>query len=89
MKKDAPVYKNIVELGDGAKLFASGVRPPQNEKTAIAVKDADVQLAPGSKPIDAGQRLPGFNDDLAGSGPDLDAYELGVKPPHYGPRDEK
>ena len=87
VKKSAPVYKNIVELGDGAGLFASGVRPPQTEKTAIDAKDADVQLAPASKAIDAAERLPGFNDDLAGSAPDLGAYELGSKPPHYGPRE--
>ena len=87
VKKDAPVYQHAVELGDGAGLFASGVRPPQTEKTAIDAKDADVQLAPASKAIDAGERLPGFNDDLKGSAPDLGAYELGVKPPHYGPRE--
>jgi predicted TPR repeat methyltransferase len=87
VKKSAPVYKHIVELGDGAGLFASGVRAPQTEKTAIDVKDTAVELAPSSKAIDAGERLPGFNDDLAGAAPDLGAYELGLKPPRYGPRE--
>ncbi|MEA2709710.1 MAG: hypothetical protein QOF78_2311 [Phycisphaerales bacterium] len=87
MTGKAPVYKNAVEL-DASTLFASGLRAPETEKTALDPKDADVQLAPSSKAIEAGQKLPGFNDDHAGAAPDLGAYELGATLPHYGPREK-
>jgi hypothetical protein len=31
-------------------------------------------------------RLPNVNDDFAGRGPDLGAYETGRPAPRYGPR---
>jgi len=40
----------------------------------------------GSKAIDSGQALPGFNDGFEGAAPDLGAYELNQPLPHYGPR---
>jgi hypothetical protein len=46
----------------------------------------DFRLRPGSKPVDAGIRLPNVNDDFTGSAPDLGAYELGKDEPVYGPR---
>lgn len=36
--------------------------------------------------IDSGQRLPGFNDDYAGKGPDLGAFEAGRPPLQFGRR---
>jgi hypothetical protein len=46
-----------------------------------------VTLAPGCDAIDAGEVLPNINDGFQGAAPDLGAFELGVAPPHYGPRD--
>lgn len=46
----------------------------------------DFSLKPGSRPVDAGVRLPNINDGFAGKAPDLGAIELGEKAPHYGPR---
>lgn len=46
----------------------------------------DFSLRKGSAAVDAGQRLPGVNDDFTGKAPDLGALELGLAPPHYGPR---
>jgi hypothetical protein len=48
--------------------------------------DFDLRLVEGTKPIDAGCRLRGVNDDHTGEAPDLGAYELSRSVPHYGPR---
>jgi hypothetical protein len=34
--------------------------------------------------IDAGVRLPGFNDEYSGSAPDVGAFENGLAPPRFG-----
>jgi hypothetical protein len=39
--------------------------------------------------IDAGERLPNFNDDYTGEAPDLGAFELGSLPIHFGRRAAK
>src|SRR5688500_14057999 len=88
MKAKAPVYKHAV-LVNGDTTFASGVRAPETDKTAISVDATDVRLSPQSAAVDAGQPLPGINDDVSGKGPDLGAYEVGAPLPHYGPRDRK
>lgn len=46
----------------------------------------DLRLRAGSRAVDAGLALPNFTDGFTGSAPDLGAFELGAKPPHYGPR---
>jgi hypothetical protein len=48
--------------------------------------DLNFQLKPGSKAVDAGDRIPGVNDDFTGAAPDLGALEVGGEAPHYGPR---
>jgi hypothetical protein len=85
MRQKAPVWKNAVQV-NGDTVFASGVQPPQTDKQAIRVEATDTRLASSSAAIDAGQKLPGVNDDFKGKGPDLGAYELGAPLPHYGPR---
>ncbi len=40
-------------------------------------RKGDFRLAAGSKGIDAGARLPGFNDGFAGEAPDMGAFERG------------
>jgi hypothetical protein len=49
----------------------------------------DLRLAVGSRAVDAGQVLAGFNDGFTGSAPDLGAYEAEAALPHYGPREGK
>ncbi len=46
----------------------------------------DLRPQPGSKVIDAAERIPNVNDAFTGEAPDCGAYELGQKLPHYGPR---
>jgi hypothetical protein len=82
----APVYKHAVAL-NAATLFAGPVLPPADDARSFA--PTDLRLRPGSGAEDAGQVLPGFNDDYAGKAPDLGAYERGAALPHYGPRPEK
>jgi hypothetical protein len=82
----APVYKHAVSV-DAATLFASGARPPADETTKHPVPD--LRLRVGTNAENAGQVLPGFNDDYVGKAPDLGAYERGAALPHYGPRPEK
>jgi hypothetical protein len=79
----APVYRNAIAL-ESTALFAGEVRNPADKRKVYS--PSDVRLRGGSKAIDAGQKLPGFNDGFAGAAPDLGAYELDQPLPHYGPR---
>jgi hypothetical protein len=44
----------------------------------------DFALDPGSPGFDAGQRIPNFNDDARGQGPDIGAFEAGSAPMEFG-----
>jgi hypothetical protein len=68
---DMSIFRNNVEFPD----------PPVPER-----KPADLRLKAGSAAVDAGVKIANLNDSYAGSAPDLGAYELGQKLPHYGPR---
>jgi hypothetical protein len=85
VKTKAPVYRHAVVV-DPATVFASGMRPPADAKQRHSSDTVDLRLRAGTAAIDAGEVLPGFNDDFAGKAPDLGAYELGGPLPHYGPR---
>ena len=87
-RQRAPVYKHVVMV-DAATAFASGIKPPEDEKKQHAPDINDLRLKPGTSAIDAGEVLPGFNDNFTGKAPDLGAYELGGPLPHYGPRQDK
>ena len=84
-RKIAPVYRNAVRVNP-ATLFASGVKPPSDPKAKFDLQINDLRLKANSAAIDAGAVLPNINDGFAGKAPDLGAYELGAKAPHYGPR---
>jgi hypothetical protein len=62
--------------------------PPDSSKPGAPYDAIDLNFAlrPGGKAVDAGLRLPNVNDGFAGSAPDLGAYEVGQRPPVYGPR---
>lgn len=66
-----------------------GAKAPDNELTVFDGAKLDLRLRADSPAINAGERLPGFNDDYRGAAPDLGAYEFGAQIPHYGPRPEK
>ncbi|MBM4033791.1 MAG: hypothetical protein FJ291_18690 [Planctomycetes bacterium] len=66
-------------------IFASKVLFPD---PSARCRPPDLRLREGSAACDAGQVLPNINDGFGGKAPDLGAYELGDKLPHYGPRPE-
>jgi hypothetical protein len=60
--------------------------PGPDPRTLYQPQDFDFSLADGSAAVDAGIYLPGINDVMTGSAPDLGAYERNLPAPHYGPR---
>jgi hypothetical protein len=85
VQAQAPVYRRALVV-DARTVFAGGVRPPADERTAYNTAVNDLRLSASTAAIDAGQALPGFNDDFRGRAPDLGACEFGSALPHYGPR---
>ena len=74
---DVSSARTIGELGDVGPLSIGCWRLTGSDAENIAVISAAV---------DAGTALPGINDAMTGSAPDLGAYERGLAAPHYGPR---
>ena len=75
--------KHAVQVDLGVFEKVEFPNPPYPERPV-----PDLRLKAGSKPIDAGLRLPGVNDGYRDAAPDLGAYEFGEPLPHYGPRPE-
>jgi hypothetical protein len=67
-------------------VFAARVEFP--DPPVPARDHADLRLASGSAPVDAGVVIPNVNDGFKGKAPDIGAYELGDPLPVYGPRPE-
>ena len=68
-------------------VFRKASPPDPADPTKIySPADFDFQLKAGSTAVDAGVVLPNVTDGFTGKAPDLGAYEVGVPPPHYGPR---
>ena len=84
-RQKAPVYNHVVRIRPQG-LFATGILPPADLKTRFKPAVNDLRLKDGCDAIDAGVPLANINDGFAGKAPDLGAYELGCKLPHYGPR---
>ncbi|MCD6404850.1 MAG: right-handed parallel beta-helix repeat-containing protein, partial [Planctomycetes bacterium] len=81
----SPIERHAM-LVDPLRLFASGIRPPQDFKRRFSPEENDLRPKPGCGAIDAGQVIPNINDNFVGSAPDLGAYEAWQDLPHYGPR---
>lgn len=62
----------------GVPTYAAGNGPTSGAGGSYA-------LAPGSPGFDAAERLPNFNDDFLGAGPDVGAHEAGAPPMKFGP----
>jgi len=63
------------------KIQWGRVESVRNGKT-IAITDPLVEVA--NPAIDAGVRLPGFNDEFTGAAPDIGAFETGMPPLRFG-----
>src|SRR4029079_12898477 len=74
--------KNAVQVD--LSIFATQPAFPSNPFPAKAIPD--LRIAAGSAVVDKGLVVAGLNDDFAGAGPDLGAYEAGAALPIYGPR---
>ena len=59
--------------------------PPEKGRT-YEPSDYNLLLKKNANVVDAGIALPQITDGFTGKAPDLGCYELGQKPPHYGPR---
>jgi hypothetical protein len=68
------------------RLFASGLRPPADFRTALPREANDLRLAAGSPAAGKGVGLPNFSDGVTGAAPALGCCEPGRPLPHYGPR---
>ena len=68
-------------------IFRNASAPDLGNPTRVARPDeVDLRLREGSAAVDGGIVLPNITDGYSGKAPDLGAYELGLDPPHYGPR---
>jgi hypothetical protein len=88
-------YQSIKDFSKATGLEEHGIMadydifvkagPPEKGKT-YEPKDYNLLLNNNANVVDAGIALPQITDGFAGKAPDLGCYELGQKPPHYGPR---
>jgi hypothetical protein len=88
-------YQSIEELFKATGLEEHGILtdyniflkagPPEKGKT-YEPKDYNLLIKNNANAVDAGVALPQITYGFAGKAPDLGCYELGQKPPHYGPR---
>ena len=69
-----------------ARLFATGLRPPPDFRTALPREANDLRLAPGSPAAGRGVALPNFSDGAGARLPDLGCCPTGAPLPRYGPR---
>ena len=65
-------------------IFVKAV-PPEKGST-YEPGDYNLLLKNNANVVDAGVAMPQITENLIGKAPDLGCYELGQKPPHYGPR---
>ena len=69
-------------------VFRDVPRPDFSDPTRLVhPDDLDFRLRARSAAVDTGTVLPTITDGFTGNAPDLGAYELGTRRPHYGPRE--
>ena len=88
MQNSGVAYAHVIRV-DRTGLFASGIEAPADLAAQFDTGMNDLRLSRHNNAIDAGVALPNINDDHAGSGPDLGAYETGQTLPMYGPRNKR
>ena len=74
-------YEHAVAIDDScfASLDIPGPAP-------TPVPEQWVELTENCPAVDAGELIPGVNDQFEGAAPDMGAFEFGGKRPHFGPR---
>ena len=69
-----------------SRLFASGLRPPPDFRTALPREANDLRPGSGSPAVARGVAVPNFSDGFSGPAPALGCCEPGQPLPRYGPR---
>ncbi len=87
-RKGTGQEKHGLSLTEFSGLLVPGHKLPPDSKKSMPVSANNPLLAPGSPVTDKGVLLPTINEDFKGKAPDIGAYEFGVEPPHYGPREK-
>ena len=76
------LYNGKLSAADAHGIFGTPVY--QRGNGPVSEDGGRYQLAPGSPGFDAGERIPNFNDDFRGRGPDIGAAEAGAPPMRFG-----
>ena len=76
------LYNGKTSAADRHGIFGTPVY--QRGNGPVSEAGGRYQLAPGSPGFDAGERIPNFNDDFRGRGPDIGAAEAGAPPMRFG-----
>jgi hypothetical protein len=85
--RSGTLYSTLGAIAMGPALtFAGAFGPPSDHATALDPAANAPLLAPTSRAVDRGIRLPNFNDGFSGAAPDLGCCELGAPLPAFGPR---
>ena len=74
-------YANAVAI-DGSCFVSLDIPGP----APMSVPEQRIELTADCPAVDAGEIIPGVNDDYKGTAPDMGAFEFGGAAPQFGPR---
>jgi hypothetical protein len=81
---DYDLWRGELQCAGGHETHGIKNEPVYTEGHGVANGIGRLWLAPDSPGYDAGLRLPNFNDDYTGAGPDMGAHEAGTPPLQFG-----
>jgi len=81
---DYDLYSGRSAIPAGHELHGINGAPIYAEGDGLQDGRGQFRLSPTSPGYDAALRLPNFNDDLTGQGPDIGAHEAGTLPMEFG-----
>jgi hypothetical protein len=87
-------FADIAAFAEAVGIEQHGIRVRKEDTFATweipnepgRVSSQHLPLKAGCDAVDAGVAVPNISDEFRGKAPDLGAYELGRRLPHYGPR---
>jgi hypothetical protein len=81
---DYDLYSGRSAIPAGQEMHGIKGEPTYAEGNGLRNGNGRFPLSPTSPGYDAALRLPNFNDDLMGQGPDIGAHEAGTPPMEFG-----
>jgi hypothetical protein len=81
---DYDLWRGELQCADRHETHGIKDEPVYAEDHGVVNGIGHLWLAPDSPGHDAGLRLPNFNDDYTGAGPDMGAHEAGTRPLQFG-----